>query len=147
MFGANLDYPRRVLGGLNHCAKSGNNRCSYFQNMEVSLFGANCWKTPIHAPKIVVLVAQQRQIFVVTCHSYMRTHVFYMCPHIWMTLRQKSGVAVPLNEPLDMHTCTSLQNCTIMYMNIVAVTKIGCKTKESTKETDAIWHCCNLLQN
>jgi len=34
----------RVLGGLYHCAQFGN-------DVVVSIFGANFWKTPIHTPR------------------------------------------------------------------------------------------------
>jgi len=50
-----LDNPRRVLGGLYHCAKFGYNRCSSFDDMNVSILGAFGWKTSIHGPKIRVL--------------------------------------------------------------------------------------------
>jgi len=36
---ANLNHPWRVLRGLYHCAKFGNNRISNFENTEVSIFG------------------------------------------------------------------------------------------------------------
>jgi len=52
-FGAHLDYPRWVLVGLYHSAKSGYDRCSSLCNMNISIFGAFGWKMPIHAPKIV----------------------------------------------------------------------------------------------
>jgi len=52
---ANLDHPRRVLGSLYHSAKFGKNRYSSFENMEVSIFGTNGWKTPIYASNIGVL--------------------------------------------------------------------------------------------
>jgi len=52
LLGEHLDYPRRVLGDLYHCAKFGYDRCSSFNNMSVSIFGTSGWKTPIHAPKI-----------------------------------------------------------------------------------------------
>ena len=55
LFGAHLDNQRRVLGGLYHCAKFDYNRCSSFDNMNVSIFGTFCWKTPIYVPKIKVL--------------------------------------------------------------------------------------------
>jgi len=45
-----LDHPRRVLGGLYHCAKFGLNRCSSFDNMQVLVFCDFGLKTPIHAP-------------------------------------------------------------------------------------------------
>jgi len=53
MFGAYLGHPWRVLGGLYHCAKFGNDPCSSFDNMNVSIFDAFGWKTAIPAPKIV----------------------------------------------------------------------------------------------
>ena len=49
------DHPRRLLGGLYRCAKFGWNRCSTFDNMKVLIFCVFGLKTPIHAPKIVVL--------------------------------------------------------------------------------------------
>jgi len=55
LFGAYLDQPQRVLRGLYHCAKFGFDRCSSFDNMNVSIFTAFGWKTPIHAAKILVL--------------------------------------------------------------------------------------------
>ena len=36
-------------GGIYHCAKFGYDQCSTFENMEVSIFGVNGWKTPIYA--------------------------------------------------------------------------------------------------
>jgi len=39
LFGAHLDYPRRVLNGLYHCAKFGYDRYSSFDNMNVSIYG------------------------------------------------------------------------------------------------------------
>jgi len=54
LFGAYLDSPRRVLDNLYHCTKFGYNRCSGFDNMNVSIFGAFGWKTPIYAPQIGV---------------------------------------------------------------------------------------------
>ena len=47
LIGANLDHQWRVLCGLSLC-KFGNSRYSSFKNMEVSIFGMNDWKTPIH---------------------------------------------------------------------------------------------------
>ena len=38
LFGANLDHPRRVVGGVHQCAKFGNSYCCSFENMEVSIF-------------------------------------------------------------------------------------------------------------
>ena len=55
LFGAHLDHPRRVHGGIYHCAKFAYDRRSSFDNMNVSIFGAFGWKKPIHAPKIGVL--------------------------------------------------------------------------------------------
>ena len=52
LFVADLDCQRIVLGNLYHYTKFGNNRCSSFKNMEVSIFGASGWKMPIHVPKI-----------------------------------------------------------------------------------------------
>ena len=52
-----LNRPRRVLGGLYHCAKNCWNRCTGFDNMQVLWFCALGLKTPIHAPKIGVLGA------------------------------------------------------------------------------------------
>jgi len=52
--GAYWDHPRRLHGGLYHCAKFGWNRCSTFSNMKVLTFCAFGLKTPIHAPKIGV---------------------------------------------------------------------------------------------
>ena len=49
LFGAYLDHPRRVLGGLYLCVKFGCDRCSSFDNMNVSVFRAFGLKTPIHA--------------------------------------------------------------------------------------------------
>jgi len=47
-----LDHPRRVFGGLFHCAKFGWNRCSNFDNIQVlQIIG---FKIFIHAPKIKV---------------------------------------------------------------------------------------------
>ena len=43
-----------AYGGLYHCAKFGDGRCSSLDNMNVSIFGAYGWKTHIHALKIVV---------------------------------------------------------------------------------------------
>jgi len=57
LFGAYLDHPLRVLCGLYLCAKFVYDRCSSFNNMYVSIFGALGWKMPIHAPKIGVLQA------------------------------------------------------------------------------------------
>ena len=42
--------------GLYHCAKFGWNRCSSFENMTVFRFREFGLKTPIHAPKLTVLV-------------------------------------------------------------------------------------------
>jgi len=38
-----------------YAAKVGYDRCSSFDNMNVTMFGAFGWKTPIHATKIVGL--------------------------------------------------------------------------------------------
>jgi len=54
LFGAYLDHPQWVLGGLYHSAKFGYDRCSSFFNMDVSIFGTFGWKIPIHTPKIGV---------------------------------------------------------------------------------------------
>ena len=54
LLGTHFNHPRWVLGDLYHYAKLGYNRCSSFDNMNVSIFGGFGWKTPIHAPKIVV---------------------------------------------------------------------------------------------
>jgi len=35
LFGANLDHPQRVIGGLYHYAKFDCNQCSSFKNMKV----------------------------------------------------------------------------------------------------------------
>jgi len=53
--GAYLDHPRRLLGGLCHCAKLGCNRCSFFDNMKVLISGTFGLKTPIHVPEFGVL--------------------------------------------------------------------------------------------
>ena len=55
LFGAHLDHPQRVIWGPYQCAKFGYDRCSNFDNMNVSIFGAFGWKKPIHAPKMGVL--------------------------------------------------------------------------------------------
>jgi len=51
---AYLDHPRRVLGGLYHCAKFGCDQRISFDNMKISqgLFHAFGLKTPIHATKL-----------------------------------------------------------------------------------------------
>jgi len=49
------DHPQRVFDGLYHCTKFGNNKNSSFENMEVLVFGANGWKTPIYTLRIGVL--------------------------------------------------------------------------------------------
>jgi len=54
-FGAYLDHPWKVSGGLYHCAKYGCNQCSSFKNMKVWIFRSFGWKTPICTPKIGVL--------------------------------------------------------------------------------------------
>jgi len=51
LFRAYLNHAQRVLGGLYHSAKFGYDRCSSFDNMNVSIFGTFGWKTPIHAQK------------------------------------------------------------------------------------------------
>ena len=48
------DHPRRVLGGLCHCAKFGVNRCSNFDSMQILIFCTLTLKMPIYAPKIGV---------------------------------------------------------------------------------------------
>ena len=45
-----LDHPRRVFGGLYHCAKFGWNRCGSFDNMQVLVFHEFGLKSPIHEP-------------------------------------------------------------------------------------------------
>jgi len=59
-----LDLFRHIYGpptestwGLYDSAKFGYDRCSSFDNMNVSIFSAFGWKTPIHAPKSGVLGA------------------------------------------------------------------------------------------
>ena len=53
-FGAYLDQPQCVLGGLCHSAKFGYDRCSSFYNMNISIFAmARLAGMPIHAPKNV----------------------------------------------------------------------------------------------
>ena len=52
LFGANLDNPQWVLGGLYHSAKFGYDPCSSFYNMNILIFDVFGWKMPIHAPKI-----------------------------------------------------------------------------------------------
>ena len=53
LFTAYLDYPQCVLGGLYHSAKFGHDQSSsFFNNMNISIFGAFGWKMLIHAPKI-----------------------------------------------------------------------------------------------
>jgi len=47
LFGAYLDHPQRVLGGLYYSANSGYDRHASFDNMKVSIFGAFGLKTPI----------------------------------------------------------------------------------------------------
>jgi len=51
-FGAYLDHHLRVLGGLYHRAKIYYDRCSIFDNINVSIFGIFGWRKPINAPKI-----------------------------------------------------------------------------------------------
>ena len=46
-----LDHPRRAFGGLYRCAKFGWNRCSSFDDMQVSVFRSFGLKMPIQAPK------------------------------------------------------------------------------------------------
>jgi len=48
-----LDRIFNVCGHY-HSAKFGNDRCSSFYNMNISIFDAFGWKMPIHAPKIGV---------------------------------------------------------------------------------------------
>ena len=50
-----VDHPRRIFGGLYHCAKFGRNRCSSFENMDVFRFREFGLKKSIHAPKLVFL--------------------------------------------------------------------------------------------
>ena len=45
-----LDHPRKVIGGVYHCAKFGWNRFSNFDNMQVLIFNEFGLKMPIHAP-------------------------------------------------------------------------------------------------
>ena len=49
LFGAYLDHPQMVLGGLYQCAKFGCDRCSWlsFDNMKGTIFGVFGLKTPI----------------------------------------------------------------------------------------------------
>jgi len=51
LFGAYMDHPRRVLNSPYHCVKIGYDRCSSFDNIDASIFGAFGWKTPIHTPQ------------------------------------------------------------------------------------------------
>ena len=55
LFHARLDDPRRVFGGLCHCAKFGWNRYGNFDNIQVFIFCALSLKMPIHTPKMGVL--------------------------------------------------------------------------------------------
>jgi len=48
------DHPRRAFVGLCHCAKSGWNRCSSFDDMPVLMFCKFDLKMPIHIPLWVV---------------------------------------------------------------------------------------------
>jgi len=52
LFGAYMDHPQRVLYRLCYCAKFGYDKCSSFDNMNISIIGAFCWKTPIQFHKI-----------------------------------------------------------------------------------------------
>jgi len=51
LFCAYWDHTRRPLGGLYRCAKFGENRCSSFDNMKLSIFCPFGLKTPIYATK------------------------------------------------------------------------------------------------
>jgi len=50
-----VGFVGRLLGGLYRHAKFGENRCTSFDNMKLSIFCSFALKTPIHAPKIWVL--------------------------------------------------------------------------------------------
>ena len=52
LFYACWDHPRRVFGGLCHCAKFGCNRRCNFNSMHILIFCTLSFKMPIHAPKI-----------------------------------------------------------------------------------------------
>jgi len=43
LFGAYLDHPHRLLGGLCHSANCGFDLCNSFYNMNLSVFGAFGW--------------------------------------------------------------------------------------------------------
>jgi len=47
MLCACLDHPRRVFGGIYHCAKFGCSRCNAFEVLIFNVFGL---RMPIHAP-------------------------------------------------------------------------------------------------
>ena len=48
LFCTRLDHPRRVFGGICHCAKFGWNLCSSFENMQVFIFNEFGLKMSIH---------------------------------------------------------------------------------------------------
>jgi len=55
LFGAYLNHPQRVDGGLYPCAQLACDRCSTLDDMKVLIFGTFDFKTPIHShPKIGV---------------------------------------------------------------------------------------------
>ena len=50
LFYACWDHPRRVFGGLCHCAKFGCNRCSNFDSIQILIFCTLSLKMPIFTP-------------------------------------------------------------------------------------------------
>jgi len=87
LFGAYLDHQHKVLEGLYHSAKFSYDRCSSFDNMNVSTFGTFVWKTPIHAPKIGVFMlfdplhGLQYQRKPKKAHPCVSSH--HLCHQVW----------------------------------------------------------------
>ena len=54
------DHPQTVFGGLYRCSKLGWNRRSSFNNMQLLIFCEFGLKTPIHAPKIIMIIITTR---------------------------------------------------------------------------------------
>ena len=81
-----LDHPRRVFGGLYHCAKFGRNRCSSFDSIHVFRFREFGLKTPIHAPKIVLGIVP------INGEEYQlnpKGHILAWVRVVWAIMREK----------------------------------------------------------
>jgi len=102
LFGAYLDNPQWVRGGLYHSAKFGYDRCSSFYNMNISIFGTFGGKSLFTPPKLGFLGnlmgcninrSQKRHILawirVIWLYSFLQKSSLHFLADTWLPYLKK----------------------------------------------------------